>query len=306
MDGETRDEGRQPATADHSGEGIGRLAARAYRSTRVEIEDALRNGWLEIWYQPKIDLRNNSVVGAEALARIRHPELGVLLPGSFLPPVWESGLAHLSEHVLRAAMRDWSALDEAGFNLHLSVNIPLEALAEVPVAGLVAGHRPTAEHWPGLILEVTQGQIVRDFDLAQRWAKDLHGAKVSLSIDDFGSRLPWFSQWPEWAFAEVKIDGGFVKNCATASTNATMCQHAIDLAHQLGSVVVAKSIESGTDLQALRGMGCDFAQGVFIAPPLPMQGLLDLLRHSPSIVPVPSAADHPSPRPKPRGIDRVA
>src|SRR6202521_5381595 len=98
---------------------------------RIEIDEALRNDWLEIWYQPKIDLKRKCLAGAEALARIRHPALGVLLPASFLPPVEEDNLVRLTEHALLATLRNWSTFDDAGFNLHLAINVPVNVLLKL-------------------------------------------------------------------------------------------------------------------------------------------------------------------------------
>src|SRR5204863_1981231 len=83
---------------------------------RIEIDEALRKGWFEIWYQPKIDLKRKCLAGAEALARIHHPTFGVLLPGTFLPGVTESSVADLTEHALVTTLQQWSKFDEAGFN----------------------------------------------------------------------------------------------------------------------------------------------------------------------------------------------
>ena len=95
---------------------------------RIAIAEALRNHWFEIWYQPKIDLKRKCLAGAEALARIRHPELGVLLPGHFLPEVDEASVAELAQHALLATLCDWSMFEDAGFNLHLAVNVPVGVL----------------------------------------------------------------------------------------------------------------------------------------------------------------------------------
>src|SRR6202022_5079200 len=75
---------------------------------RVEIDEALRNGWFEIWYQPKIDLRRKCLAGAEALARIRHPRFGVMLPGSFIPGGADDSISRLAEHALVAALDNWT------------------------------------------------------------------------------------------------------------------------------------------------------------------------------------------------------
>jgi EAL domain-containing protein (putative c-di-GMP-specific phosphodiesterase class I) len=310
MGDDTRDDARTSATLGDGpgGEELSRLAARAYRPSRIEIDDALRHDWLEIWYQPKIDLRHRGLVGAEALARIRHPELGILLPKSFLPAISDASLDHLTEHALHSALRTWAILDEAGFNLHLAVNVPISALQALPVAALVAEHRPQDERWPGLIVEVAEEQVAGDLETAQALARELRGGGISMSIDDIGPRHAAFAQLREPAFAELKLDVSVVKNCAVDAANGAICRAMIDLAHRLGIVAVAEGIESAADLQALQVMGCDLGQGVLIAPPLPMPRFLDLVRQrlSRPTPPATPAAAHPGPAVRPPGIDRVA
>jgi len=245
---------------------------------RIAIADALRNNWFEIWYQPKIDLKRKCLAGAEALARIHHPQLGILLPGSFLPDVDEDSIAELAQHALLATLCDWTMFEEAGFNLHLAINVPVGVLLRMPLAALVEEYRPKSAQWPGLILEVTEDQIVRDIALANEIAAQLRGSGISIAIDDFGAGYSSFSSLRNLPFAELKIDRSFVRDCATDATNAAICQTAIDLSHRFGSAAVAEGIESQADLQALMVMGCDFGQGVLIAPPMPKDRFLDLLR----------------------------
>ncbi|MFL9829020.1 EAL domain-containing protein, partial [Rhodoplanes sp. SY1] len=140
---------------------------------KVGVAEALRETWLELWYQPKIDLRKKCLAGAEALARIRHPELGVLLPGRFLPGIDEDSLLDLSEYALISALTDWSVFRSAGFNLRLAINVPVHVLGRLPIAEIVAAHRPASQDWPGLMVEVTEDQIVRDMRRAQAIADAL-------------------------------------------------------------------------------------------------------------------------------------
>ena len=207
---------------------------------RIEIAQALRNGWLEIWYQPKIDLRRKCLAGAEALARIRHPELGVLLPQSFLPETDEDDVVSLAQHAMLATMRDWSTFDRAGFNLHLAINVPVAVLLRLPIPTIVRDNRPREEHWPGLIVEVNEDQIVRDIALANEIAKQLKISGVTVSIDDFGGGYSSFASLRELPFAELKLDHTFVKDCAIDGTNGAICQTAIDLAHRFGRFAVAE------------------------------------------------------------------
>jgi EAL domain-containing protein (putative c-di-GMP-specific phosphodiesterase class I) len=245
---------------------------------RIAVAEALRNNWFEIWYQPKIDLKRKCLAGAEALARIHHPQLGVLQPGNFIPEVDQDSVAELAEHALLATLCDWTMFDEAGFNLHLAVNVPVSALFKLPIPRLVDEYRPKSERWPGLILEVTEDQIARDPALANEIATQLRVSGITIAIDDFGAGYSSFSILRDLPFAELKIDQAFVAGCATDAANAAICQTAIDLAHRFGSAAVAAGVERQADLQALMVMGCDFGQGVLIAPPMPKQRFLELLR----------------------------
>ncbi len=258
---------------------------------RIPVIEAIRNNWLEIWYQPKIDLKRKCLAGAEALARIRHPQEGLLWPESFLPGVDEDALAHLSEHALLTTLRAWTTFAEAGFNLHLAINVPASALSKLPLVDLVVEHRPKTDTWPGLILEITEDQIVRNIELAQKLAPQLKENGVTIAIDDFGAGYSSFSSLRSLPFAELKLDSSFVKDCAIDANNAAICQTAIDLAHRFGSAAVAEGIESMADLQALVVMGCDFGQGVLVAPPMPQGRFLDLLRQR---------MNKPQPKPQPQ------
>lgn len=257
--------------------GAGGQPAPQY-TPHVEIAEALRNNWFEIWYQPKIDLKRKCLAGAEALARIRHPSLGVLWPSSFLPGADEQSTLLLAQHALLSTLRTWSTFDAAGFNLHLAINVPVNVLLKLPIPALVRENRPKADHWPGIILEVTEDQIVRDIKQAHDVATQLRVSGITISIDDFGAGYSSFSSLRDLPFAEIKLDSSFVKNCATDATNAAICQTAIDLAHRFGSAAVAEGIESAVDLQALQVMGCDFGQGVLIAPPMPQERFIALLQ----------------------------
>jgi len=270
---------------------------------RIAIAEALRNHWFEIWYQPKIDLKRKCLAGAEALARIRHPDLGVLLPGSFLPDVDEASVTELAQHALLATLCDWSMFEEAGFNLHLAINVPVGVLLKLPIAKLVTEYRPKSERWPGLIVEVTEDQIVRDIKLAHEIARQLQVSGIQIAIDDFGAGYSSFSSLRELPFAELKVDRSFVLGCATDATNAAICQTAIDLAHRFGSAAVAEGVESQPDLQALMVMGCDFGQGVLIAPPMPKERFLELLRKRMNM---PRGASPKVPAPTGKPVGRVA
>ncbi len=253
-------------------------SANSAARPRIAVAEALRNDWLEVWYQPKIDLKRKCLAGAEALARVRHPEHGVLLPGDFLPDVDEGSIFELVQHALLATLLDWSMFDDAGFNLHLGLNVPVNALFKLPIAGLVAEYRPKSDSLAG-----TDPGSYRRPDRARHRtcegaAGELRAGGVTIAIDDFGAGYSSFSSLRDLPFAELKIDRSFVSGCATDAADAAICQTAIDLAHRFGSAASASGIEIQADLQALMVMGCDFGQGALLAPPMPKQRFLELLR----------------------------
>jgi len=244
---------------------------------RIEIDEALSRDWFEIWYQPKIDLTRKCLAGAEAVARIRHPALGVMRPGSFLPAITDDSVARLTELAIMAALADWTIFDDAGFNLSLAINVPVSVLRKLSIPAVVEEWRPRCERWPGIILELTEDEIVRDLELARAIANDVRLNGIQIAIDHFGAGLSSLTSLRELPFSELKLDPALTRDCATDTANAAICQTAIDLAHRFGSAVVADGIERQADLQALIAMGCDFGQGALLAPPMPHEDFLELL-----------------------------
>jgi EAL domain-containing protein (putative c-di-GMP-specific phosphodiesterase class I) len=244
----------------------------------ISIDEALADNLIDIWYQPKIDLKRKCLAGAEALMRLHHPQAGLLWPEDYVSLLDDDDLAKLVEHALAATLRNWRTFAEAGFGLRLAINVPATMLSKLPIKALIAEHCAESKNWPGLILEVTEDEIVRDIALTRKIATELKASRVEIAIDDFGAGFSSFSSLRDLPFAELKLHGSFVKNCAVDVTNAAICQTAIDLAHRFGSVVVAKGIDSIADLQALMVMGCDFGQGMLVAPPMPQDRFLEALQ----------------------------
>jgi len=279
------------AVDEHSEERQRLSSAQGSAVAPVSIDEAISNNWLDVWYQPKIDLRRKCLAGAEALVRMHHPQAGFLWPEDYLDALDEEGQLKLSEYSLITSMRHWTMFAEAGFGLRLSINVPAHLLPKIPVSALVAAHRPQSEKWPGLILELTEDQIVRDLPAIRQVAKEFKTSTIALAIDEFGAGYSSFSSLRDLPFTELKLHALFVKNCATDVSNAAICQTAIDLAHRFGSVVVAEGIDAIADLQALIVMGCDLGQGMLVAPPLPKDRFLDALRQHTN---KPRAADRTS------------
>lgn len=263
-------------------------------AARVDLGEVLSGGWLEFWFQPKIDLRKKQLVGAEAFARARHPQYGVLMPGAFMPGATEAQLVTLSEQALSNALRAGLNFAKLGVNLRLAVNIPVNALVNLPIAEIVANYRPQYEKWPGLIIDVTEEQIVTDLALAASMTKELAHLNIKLAIDDFGRGYSSLVRLKELPFAELKLDRTFVTDCGTDKVNAPLCKTVIDLAHNFGSIAVAIGIEKASDALALVSMGCDYGQGFLLGQPMPEERFISLLRQRAG------AQSRPGPRPPER------
>jgi EAL domain-containing protein (putative c-di-GMP-specific phosphodiesterase class I) len=245
---------------------------------RIDLDEALSNGWIEFWYQPKIDLRKKQLVGVEAFARARHPQDGVLMPGAFLPGATESALIALSEQALAQTLKAALNFTKLGVTLRPAVNIPVNALVKIAVADIVQSYRPQFEKWPGLIIDVSEEQIVTDLALAVEITKNLQHLNVQLAIDDFGRGYSSLVRLKELPFAELKLDRAFVTDCGTDKVNAPLCKTVIDLAHNFGSMAVAIGIEKASDALALVSMGCDYGQGFLLGQPMPEERFISLLR----------------------------
>jgi EAL domain-containing protein (putative c-di-GMP-specific phosphodiesterase class I)/CheY-like chemotaxis protein len=247
-------------------------------SARIDLHDALRNNWIEFWYQPKIDLRRKQLAGVEAFARARHPQFGILSPDAFMPGASKSELIALSDRALISALKAGASFATLGINLRFAVNVPVDALVKLPIADIVRAHRAQIENWAGLIIDVTEEQIVTDLALAAAMAKKLGHLNVKLAIDDFGRGYSSLARLKELPFVELKLDRTFVRDCGSDKVNAPLCKTVIDLAHSFGSAAVAIGIEKASDALALTSMGCDMGQGFLLGQPMPLERFMSLLR----------------------------
>jgi EAL domain-containing protein (putative c-di-GMP-specific phosphodiesterase class I) len=242
---------------------------------KVTLAKALKHGWLDVWYQPKVSLQTHHMVGAEGLIRVRHPELGVLGPGAFLPGASESDMLRLTERVIVTALRDWSDCAAIGMpGLHLAVNVPATAFVELPIARIIREERPKSTDWPGLILEVTEDQIVNDLKMANEVANELRSQNCSLAIDDFGAGYSSLGRLRQLPFSELKIDRAYVTDCHIDKMKGGMLESMIELARRFGLKTVAEGIETSHESHKLQGLGVAVGQGFLFAKPMSKDDLL--------------------------------
>jgi EAL domain-containing protein (putative c-di-GMP-specific phosphodiesterase class I) len=244
----------------------------------IALKDALQSDWIEFWHQPKVDLRRKHLVGVEAFARARHPDHGVLPPGCFMPGADSDDLLGLAELSLKNALRVSETFAGLGVNLRIAVNVPGAALSELPIAEIVQKQHNPGDNWAGLVLDVTEEEVVADLPRALDLTKQLQWYNVKLAIDEFGRGYSSLARLKELPFAELKLDRTFVTDCGTDRVNAPLCKTAIDLAHNFGAIAVAIGIEKASDVAALVAMGCDCGQGFLLGQPMPEERLISLLR----------------------------
>jgi EAL domain-containing protein (putative c-di-GMP-specific phosphodiesterase class I) len=261
---------------------------------KITLAEALKNNWVEFWYQPKIDLRRKQLAGAEAFARVCHPEHGVLLPGSFMPGADDVSVHTLAERALVSALQSGLNLSRFGVNLRIAINVPVKCLVTLPVDKIVREHRPSVDDWPGLMIDVTEEQIVTELKLANDLSKKFAEHHVRLAIDDFGKGYASLTKLKELPFAEMKLDRSFVVGCGTDKIHAPICKTVIDLAHSFGALAVGIGLEKASDASALVSMGCDLGQGFLFGQPMPEERFTALLKQRVMVRPAaaPPAAAH--------------
>ncbi len=238
-----------------------------------ELRRALENGQLAVAYQPLFNLATGRLTGFEALARWLHPSEGLISPAVFIPIAEESALiAPLTDFVLDSACRQlklWQARGEAFGELTMQVNVSGNDLAHSGFAQRVTRALVAARLHPGqLTLELTENVLMHRVDGAVQTLAQLRELGVGLSIDDFGtgySSLAYLSSLP---IDSLKIDASFVRGMRSGSKEAEVVRAIVTLGASLGKSVIAEGIETESQFEQLRRMGCEAGQGHHLSRPL--------------------------------------
>lgn len=254
-----------------------------YRLTLTsELRQGIDHNQLLLHYQPKITLSNGEVFGVEALVRWQHPRHGLMHPNDFIPLAERTGLIkHLTSWVLNQALQQCRVWQQEKMDMTVAVNISAQALLDLDLPDIIAGRLAAYDlSAQSLILEITESAIMADTDRALRILTRLAEMGVRLSIDDFGtgySSLAYLSKLPA---SEIKIDRSFVAAMTDHENDAMIVRATIDLAHNLGLMVIAEGVESSNIFAELKALGCDAVQGYYISPPLDTQKLTIWMRDS--------------------------
>ncbi len=241
-----------------------------------ELKRGIDSGQLCLFLQPKVDMRDGRVCGAEALVRWQHPQRGLLPPGEFIALAEHTGLIKpLTEWVLDSALalsRDWA---RAGRALPIAVNLSARNLRDEDLLARIRHLLSTYGTAPGLLeLELTESTLMEDAQFSLGVLHDLRGLGIPLHIDDFGTGYSSLSYLQRLPVECIKIDQSFVRDMARSKDSAAIVRSTIDLVHDLGRLIVAEGVETAADWAQLAQLGCDIAQGYFIARPMPAREFL--------------------------------
>ncbi|WP_020653112.1 sensor domain-containing protein [Massilia niastensis] len=240
-----------------------------------QFRNAIEEGQIELYCQPKVAMASCEVIGVEALVRWRHPQLGMVPPAEFVPLIESTELIHtLTSHMLQASMRQSHSWRRDGLALPIAVNLSTRNLT---AGNLPADLRTLLATWGAtpdwLGLEITESSLIVDPDASIAQLNTLSGMGFRLFIDDFGTGYSSLNYLTMLPVNVIKIDHGFTTNMLRDPRAGAIVKATIDLAHDLGLGVVAEGTATREIWDALLACGCDEAQGYYVAPPLPASEL---------------------------------
>lgn len=248
-----------------------------------EIRDAINNNELVLHYQPRIDFRNNTINGVEALVRWQHPKHGLLAPDKFIPQAEQSGLIKpLTYYVLRESLMQCAEWKARGMTLPVSVNISAINIQDPEFPGQVARlleeiDVPASQ----LELELTETAVMAEPVRAVECIKKLHDLGLQVAVDDFGTGYSSMAYLKELLVARIKIDRSFVTDMIDNHNDAVIVRSTVELGHNLGMKVIAEGVEDQNVWDRLKEMGCDGAQGFYMGRPLDPVEFLAWMNDSP-------------------------
>jgi len=259
-----------------------------------DLREAIEHNQLELYYQPKYDVKAQKVVGAEALLRWKHPSIGYIPPLSFVQLAEHSGLIHsLSKWVMKRAFLDSIALGKRGIEISISINLSAYYMQdpkfEADIKELLDSTKVNASK---IILELTESAMFINSVNTKELLRWLTDQGFRISVDDFGTGFSTLTNLRRLPIAELKIDRSFVGNITSDMEDASIVNAMIGLGASLDIDVVAEGVETQEVLDALKESGCHTIQGYFINKPVPLASFVEWMEseHAPSQINKSSAA----------------
>jgi diguanylate cyclase (GGDEF)-like protein len=250
---------------------------------KTELRRAIEQDQLVLYFQPKINHTTSKISGLEALVRWQHPVRGLIPPDSFIPLAEQTGLIRpLTAWVLEHAVRQCAQLHHLGMPLTMAVNLSTINLKDpdLPqkITAVLDQHKLEAK-W--LELEITESAVMDDTMRTVQVLAELDTLGARISIDDYGTGYSSLSYFRKLPLDDLKIDKSFVIGMSSNHEDATIVRSTIQMGHELGLRVVAEGVEDQQTWEKLTELGCDAAQGYYMARPLAATDLLKWLCESP-------------------------
>jgi diguanylate cyclase (GGDEF)-like protein/PAS domain S-box-containing protein len=251
-------------------------------ATAAALHQALDRDEFILHYQPVVDLSTGAMVSAEALLRWEHPDRGLVAPDEFIPLAEESGLiVPIGAWVLEEACQRLVAWQRTDPSMTVAVNLSVRQLLAPDLTGLITEVlRRTGVRPADLCLELTESLFMKDVDYFEVALKNLKALGVRLSIDDFGTGYSSLSYLKQFTFDAVKVDRTFVDGLGTDSHDTALVAAIVAMAAALGLEVTAEGVETKDQLADLKRLECPRAQGFYLARPMPLAAMNQLVAES--------------------------
>lgn len=236
----------------------------------IELVPALETGQLAMHYQPIIDLAEGRAVGAEALLRWQHPELGIISPADFIPVAEAQGLmVPVGRWILERALDGCALWQRAGHPMSVHINVSTKQLLERSLAEAIvrAAHKRNVDP-ADVVLEVTETALMTDVGHSIEVLERLRHAGFRIAVDDFGVGYSSLSYLADLPLDIVKLDARFTRNLNRGGPDRALTAGVVALAHSLGLTVVAEAVEEESEHQELQELGFDLAQGFLYGRPV--------------------------------------
>jgi EAL domain-containing protein (putative c-di-GMP-specific phosphodiesterase class I) len=254
------------------------VVVQSQREQIAQLQAALEEGQLELYYQPKVNIRTGKVVGLEALIRWNHPEQGVRSPGTFLPLIEHHPLGiTIGEWVIDSALKQMCAWKDMGLSIPVSVNVGPMQLQHKQFPDRLGEIMSRYPDLPAmsLELEILESSAMQDVQSASETLGACRAHGVRFSLDDFGTGYSSLNYLKHLPVDTVKIDQGFVRDMLSDPDDLAIVAGVIGLAVAFGRHIVAEGAETLLHAQRLMEMGCDVVQGYGIARPMRAQAVKD-------------------------------
>lgn len=242
-----------------------------------ELQEGLDHHYIEVYFQPKVSIKNNRIKGAECLARWRHPSRGLLYPDAFINAIEESHLIDaFTLEILRLSAAQLRAWNDQGHQLCLAVNISMDNLNQADLPEQFekiicdAGLQPSQ-----FILELTETRLMDNLTLSLEVLTRLRLKGFALSIDDFGTGFSTMENLKQLPFTELKVDRSFVNNACNDEAAIAILNSSVQLGKIFHLNLVAEGVENQDDWDLIAQSGCDDIQGYFLTKPLPADAFIE-------------------------------